>query len=81
MVAVVISTFSILVSNMLNCMLLCTLQISPGVYEGVTLEHSWDSPHRLTNMALFKLQRHADHHVNAGKRYQVSYSTVQRHFV
>ena len=23
-------------------------------------------------MILFKLQRHADHHVNAGKRYQVS---------
>ena len=36
----------------------------------VEARHSWDSPHRFTNHLLFQLQRHADHHAHAGKRYQ-----------
>eukprot|EP00611_Tribonema_gayanum_P028329 TRINITY_DN7254_c0_g1_i2.p3 TRINITY_DN7254_c0_g1~~TRINITY_DN7254_c0_g1_i2.p3 ORF type:complete len:168 (+),score=35.85 TRINITY_DN7254_c0_g1_i2:561-1064(+) len=47
------------------------VQVSPGKYESVGVEHSWDSPFRLSNMCLFKLQRHADHHIAAGKRYQL----------
>lgn len=39
--------------------------------EPVWYEHSWDAPHRLTNMVLFKLQRHGDHHVNSTRRYQI----------
>ena len=46
-------------------------EISPGVFEAVAPQHSWDSTARLTNAILFKLQRHADHHAHAGKRYQV----------
>ena len=46
----------------------------PGVlrkrYEPVTAMHSWDTAARLTNTLLFKLQRHADHHAHAGKRFQ-----------
>jgi hypothetical protein len=34
------------------------------------MRHAWDSPSRLVNTFLLKLQRHADHHVHAGKRYQ-----------
>jgi alkane 1-monooxygenase len=45
-------------------------EISPGVYERVQPRHSWDSPFRVSNWCLFKLQRHADHHAHAGKRYQ-----------
>ena len=41
-----------------------------GAYEQVQPQHSWDSPARLTNMVLVKLQRHADHHAHAGKRFQ-----------
>ncbi|CAB1112035.1 unnamed protein product [Ectocarpus sp. CCAP 1310/34] len=41
-----------------------------GKTEPVGFEHSWDAPHRLTNMVLFKLQRHGDHHVNSTRRYQ-----------
>lgn len=41
-----------------------------GKAEPVGFEHSWDAPHRLTNMVLFKLQRHGDHHVNSTRRYQ-----------
>ena len=39
-------------------------------YEPVTAMHSWDTAARITNTLLFKLQRHADHHAHAGKRYQ-----------
>ena len=39
-------------------------------YESVGLRHAWDSPTRLLNTFVLKLQRHADHHVHAGKRYQ-----------
>ena len=41
-----------------------------GSYETVKPQHSWDSPARLTNMVTIKLQRHADHHAHAGKRFQ-----------
>lgn len=41
-----------------------------GSHETVQPQHSWDSPARFTNTILIKLQRHADHHAHAGKRYQ-----------
>ena len=41
-----------------------------GTHETVKPQHSWDSPARFTNMILIKLERHADHHAHAGKRYQ-----------
>ena len=39
-------------------------------YERVQPQHSWDSTARFTNHILIKLQRHADHHAHAGKRFQ-----------
>merc|ERR1719343_1412447 len=45
-------------------------ELSSGQYEPVQPQHSWDSPARITNHVLFKLERHADHHAHAGKRYQ-----------
>lgn len=45
-------------------------ELSPGVYEKVSIVHSWNAPHRLTNYLLFKLQRHSDHHENSYKPYQ-----------
>ena len=41
-----------------------------GKYERVQPQHSWDSTARFTNHILIKLQRHADHHAHAGKRFQ-----------
>jgi alkane 1-monooxygenase len=38
--------------------------------EPVTPMHSWNAGHRVTNYFLLKLQRHSDHHANAGRRYQ-----------
>eukprot|EP00742_Colponemidia_sp_Colp-10_P011643 GILJ01012965.1.p1 GENE.GILJ01012965.1~~GILJ01012965.1.p1 ORF type:complete len:403 (+),score=36.15 GILJ01012965.1:109-1317(+) len=52
-------------------------ELSPGVYEKVTIEHSWNSPHIATNYFLFKLQRHSDHHANALKPYQALNSYEQ----
>ncbi|AZZ91366.1 alkane 1-monooxygenase [Hahella sp. KA22] len=46
-----------------------------GGYERVTHQHSWNSNYLLTNLMLFQLQRHSDHHANAKRRYQ-----ALRHF-
>ena len=45
-------------------------KLQDGSYEKVTIRHSWNAPHRLTNYILFKLQRHSDHHENSSKPYQ-----------
>ena len=37
-------------------------QLRPGVYERVTPAHSWNASQWLTNVLLFNLQRHSDHH-------------------
>lgn len=44
-------------------------QVAPGTYERVTPLHSWNSAHRLTNLLLFNLQRHSDHHVWPARAY------------
>eukprot|EP01063_Lacrimia_lanifica_P003072 TRINITY_DN1164_c0_g1_i12.p1 TRINITY_DN1164_c0_g1~~TRINITY_DN1164_c0_g1_i12.p1 ORF type:complete len:758 (+),score=316.43 TRINITY_DN1164_c0_g1_i12:51-2324(+) len=46
-------------------------EVSPGVYERVGWLHAWDTPELLSNSLLFKIQRHPDHHTNAGRPYQV----------
>ncbi len=40
-----------------------------------TPEHSWNSNHRVSNLFLFHLQRHSDHHAHPARRYQ-----ALRHF-
>ena len=40
-----------------------------GNYESVSIKHSWNAPQVITNLILFKLQRHSDHHANAYKPY------------
>jgi alkane 1-monooxygenase len=39
-------------------------------YERCAPEHSWNSDHLVTNLLLFHLQRHSDHHANPTRRYQ-----------
>lgn len=46
-----------------------------GRYERVRPEHSWNSNHVVTNLLLYHLQRHSDHHANPTRRYQ-----ALRHF-
>lgn len=40
-------------------------------YERTNHTHSWNSNYLLTNMLLFQLQRHSDHHEFPARRYQV----------
>jgi alkane 1-monooxygenase len=42
-----------------------------GFYEKVTPMHSWNASQQISNIFLFQLQRHSDHHWFAAKRYQV----------
>ncbi|MBL8491944.1 MAG: alkane 1-monooxygenase [Rhodocyclaceae bacterium] len=46
-----------------------------GRFERTTHQHSWNSSYLLTNLFLFQLQRHSDHHAHPARRYQ-----VLRHF-
>ncbi|TGN18135.1 alkane 1-monooxygenase [Leptospira idonii] len=41
-----------------------------GKFERVMPIHSWNQNYFLSNAFLFQLQRHSDHHANAGRRYQ-----------
>ena len=50
-------------------------EISPGRYEKVNPLHSWNANHFYSNLLLFNLQRHSDHHAYASRPYQ-----VLRHF-
>ena len=45
-------------------------QLLDGSYEKVSIRHSWNAPHRISNYYFFKLQRHSDHHENSLKQYQ-----------
>lgn len=46
-------------------------KLENGRYERTNPNHSWNSNYLLTNLFLFHLQRHSDHHANAKRRYQV----------
>lgn len=41
-----------------------------GQYEAPQPHHSWNANHLVTNLALFHLQRHSDHHAYPSRRYQ-----------
>lgn len=42
-----------------------------GRYERCRPEHSWNSNHRASNVFLYHLERHSDHHAHPTRRYQV----------
>ncbi len=46
-----------------------------GRYERCQPRHSWNSNHIVTNLFLYQLQRHSDHHANPTRRFQ-----ALRHF-
>ncbi|MCX7165823.1 MAG: alkane 1-monooxygenase [Rhodocyclales bacterium] len=50
-------------------------RLADGRFERTTHQHSWNSSYRVTNLFLFQLQRHSDHHAHPARRYQ-----VLRHF-
>lgn len=46
-------------------------RFADGTYERTTHRHSWNSDYLLTNLLLFQLQRHSDHHENPTRPYQL----------
>lgn len=42
-----------------------------GAYEPVNESHSWNSDYMVSNLMLFHLQRHSDHHYKPKNRYQI----------
>lgn len=46
-------------------------QLPNGKYERVNHRHSWNSSFLLTNVLLWQLQRHSDHHMQPKRRYQL----------
>lgn len=41
-----------------------------GGYERCAPHHSWNSNHLVSNLVVFQLQRHSDHHAHPGRGYQ-----------
>lgn len=50
-------------------------RLDDGRYERTTHLHSWNSDYALSNLMLFQLQRHSDHHAFPKRRY-----AILRHF-
>ena len=50
-------------------------QLDNGRWERVSPRHSWNNNNTMTNLFLYHLQRHSDHHANPTRRYQ-----ALRHF-
>src|SRR5437899_2726167 len=50
-------------------------KLADGRYERATPAHSWNSNQLVTNVFLYQLQRHSDHHAHPTRRYQ-----ALRHF-
>ncbi|MGY2032863.1 alkane 1-monooxygenase [Nocardia gipuzkoensis] len=48
-----------------------------GRYARCSPRDSWNSDHLVTNIFLFHLQRHSDHHANPGRRYQTLRTSEQ----
>ena len=46
-------------------------KLENGRYERVSPCHSWNANHWLSNMLLFHLQRHSDHHTYGARPYQI----------
>lgn len=50
-------------------------KLENGRYERCQPRHSWNNNHTVTNLLLYQLQRHSDHHANPTRSYQ-----ALRHF-
>jgi alkane 1-monooxygenase len=63
--------FSLLeVVNYLEHYGLLRQKVSDGRFERCLPSHSWNSNHTVSNVFLYHLQRHSDHHANPTRRYQ-----------
>jgi len=75
MVAAVWANFQLSSANYIEHYGLLRQRDADGRVERCQPQHSWNSNSLVSNWVLFHLQRHADHHANAARRYQ-----ALRHF-
>lgn len=68
----IVAGFSLLeIVNYLEHYGMCRQKVGPKQrYERVLPMHSWNSNNIVTNIFLYHLQRHSDHHANPTRRYQ-----------
>jgi len=45
-------------------------RLADGRYERCAPHHSWNSNHLVSNLIVFQLQRHSDHHAHPSRGYQ-----------
>ena len=51
-------------------------QLANGRYEPCQPRHSWNSNHIVSNLVVFHLQRHSDHHAHPTRSYRGLHSTA-----
>ena len=61
--------FSMKISNYLQHYGLRRIRLPSGKFERVQPWHAWSADRKLDNWLFFNMQRHADHHAAAGRRY------------
>lgn len=61
--------FSMKISNYFQHYGLRRVLLSNGRWEKISPRHSWNADWKFTNWMFFKMQRHADHHAVATRRY------------
>lgn len=69
--------FQISIANYIEHYGLLRQKGEDGRYLPCRPEHSWNSNRLLSGLVLFNLQRHSDHHANAGRRYPALTSDPQ----
>ena len=62
--------FHLTLANYIEHYGLLRQKLPSGRYERCSPEHSWNTNHITSNLILFHLQRHSDHHANPTRRYQ-----------
>ena len=66
----VFGAFQLTMSNYVEHYGLIRQKLPNGRYEPCQPHHSWNSNHIVSNLILFHLQRHSDHHANPTRGYQ-----------
>lgn len=66
----VVAWFQLTSANYIEHYGLLRMKDAEGRYERCQPHHSWNSNHVCSNLLLFHLERHSDHHANPQRRYQ-----------
>ena len=62
--------FQLTLANYIEHYGLLRTQLPSGKFERCQPHHSWNANYIFSNIVLFQLERHSDHHANSSRRYQ-----------